>query len=71
LRDLIKTKGGINHTILVDEINVDALRDYQRKEYELQRDDDRFKPTPPNFDPNIPEHKQNKTLWDALNHIQE
>ena len=66
LRDIIKTKGGTNHTILADEIDVNALREYQRKEYELQRDDDHFKPTPPNFEPSIPEHKQNGTLWKYL-----
>lgn len=66
LRDIIKTKGGTNYTILADEINIDALRDYQRKEYELQRDDETFKPTPPNFKPTIAEHKQNHTL---LEHI--
>lgn len=66
LRDVIKTKGGLNHTILADEIDIDALREYQRKEYELQRDDHRFKPTPPNFEPSIPEHKQNGTLWNHL-----
>ncbi len=71
LRDLIKTKGGTNHSILVDEINIDALRDYQRKEYELQRDDGRFKPTPPNFDPSIPELKQNGRLWNYLKQINE
>lgn len=70
LRDLIKTKGGVNHSILADVINVEALRDYQRQEYELQRDDNRFKPTPPNFDPSIPEHKQNGTLWDYLKRLQ-
>lgn len=62
-RDIIKTKGGKNHTILVDEIDVDALREYQRKEYELQRDDKNFKPTPPNFERSIPERKQNGSLW--------
>lgn len=65
-RDLIKTKGGINHTILVDHIELEPLRDYQRKEYELQRDDRRFKPTPPCFEKSIPEHKQNGTLWEYL-----
>ncbi len=65
-RDLIKTKGGRNHTILMDHIELASLRDYQRKEYELQRDDPRFKPTPPCFDPCIPEHKQNGTLWEYL-----
>ena len=69
LRDIIKTKGGTNHTILADEIDVNALREYQRKEYELQRDDDQFKPTPPNFEPSIPEHKQNGTLWKYLKRL--
>jgi hypothetical protein len=62
-RDLIKTKGGINSAILVDEIDINALREFQRKEYELQREDNAFKPTPPNFDPNIPTYKQNGTIW--------
>lgn len=62
-RDLIKTKGGINSAILVDEIDINALREFQRKEYELQREDDTFKPTPPNFEPNIPAYKQNGTMW--------
>ncbi len=62
-RDLIKTKGGKNSAILVDEIDIDALREFQRKEYELQHDDDTFKPTPPNFRPDIVERKQNHTLW--------
>lgn len=65
-RDLIKTKGGRNHTILMDHIELTSLRDYQRKEYELQRDDPRFKPTPPRFEPCIPEHKENGTLWEYL-----
>lgn len=65
-RDMIKTKGGRNHTILVDDIDLDSLRDYQRKEYELQRDDPRFKPTPPSFNSSIPEYKQNGTLWEYL-----
>ena len=66
MRDLIKTKGGLNYTILTDVIDIDQLRDYQRQEYELQRDDARFKPTPPNFRPSIPEHKQNGTVWEHL-----
>ena len=65
-RDLIKTKGGRNHTILTDHIKLNALRDYQRKEYELQRDDHHFKATPPRFDKDIPAYKQNGTLWEYL-----
>lgn len=62
-RDIIKTKGGNNSVILVDEIDVSALREFQRKEYELQRQDNMFKPTPPNFDSEIPAQKQNGEMW--------
>lgn len=65
-RDLIKTKGGQNRTILVDQIDLNSLREYQRKEYELQKEENVFKPTPPHFDPRIPERKQNGTLWEYL-----
>ena len=65
-RDLIKTKGGKNSAILVDDIDIYALREFQRKEYELQRHDVTFKPTPPNFDTDIVEHKQDGTLWQYL-----
>lgn len=68
-RDIIKTKGGKNSTILVDEIDICALRDFQYKEYELQRQDGRFKPTPPNFETSIIEHKQNKTLLNYLRNL--
>ncbi len=65
-RDLIKTKGGRNYTILVDEINISALRDFQRMEYELQHETDLFKPTPPNFETAIVRLKQQNTLWEYL-----
>ena len=65
-RDLIKTKGGRNHTILVDEINISALRDFQRMEYELQHETDLFKPTPPNFETAMVRLKQQNALWDYL-----
>ena len=65
-RDLIKTKGGRNYTILMDHIKLGPLRDYQRKEYELQRDDSHFKTTPPRFDKDITARKQNGTLWEYL-----
>lgn len=52
-KDILRTKGGINSTILVDEINIKEMRNFQIKEYELQTSDDRFKSTPPGFKPNI------------------
>lgn len=52
-KDMVRTKGGINSTILVDEIDISKMRDFQLKGYELQSMDKRFKPTPPGFDPDI------------------
>ena len=51
-KDIVRTKGGINSTILVGEIDIGALREFQIKEYPLQKQDDSFKPTPPGFEPN-------------------
>ena len=52
-KDTIRTKGGVNSSILVDEIDISALREFQFKEYTLQQKDGRFKPTPPNFSKDI------------------
>lgn len=52
-KDVLRTKGGVNSTILVDEIDIRELRDFQLKGYELQAMDRRFKPTPPGFNPDI------------------
>ena len=49
-KDIVKLKGGINDQIVVGEIDIQKLREFQYKEYELQKDDKSFKPTPPNFD---------------------
>jgi len=49
-KDILRLKGGLNDTILIGEINIKQLREFQYKEYELQKDDTTFKPTPPNFD---------------------
>lgn len=65
-RDIVKSKGGKNYSVLVDEINVCSLRKFQCKEYILQKDENSFKPTPPNFDPNIVELKQKGKLRDEL-----
>lgn len=56
-RDIIRVKGGTNSSILVGEIDISALRDFQRKDYILQKEDDRFKPTPPEFSVDIVQQK--------------
>jgi hypothetical protein len=52
-KDLIRTKGGVNSSILIDDINISELRDFQLKEYSLQQKDNRYKSTPPNFNKDI------------------
>lgn len=50
-KDIIRTKGGCNATVLVDTIDIKGLREFQLQEYNLQqKDSERFKPTPPVFD---------------------
>ena len=68
-KDIIRTKGGINSTILLDKINIKSLREYQFKEYELQREINEFKPTPPDFNRYIVELKMKHKLWDEFEEI--
>lgn len=65
-KDIIRTKGGINSTILIDEIDIKSLRDFQFKEFELQKQIDTFKPTPPEFNRDIVALKMQHKLWDKL-----
>lgn len=49
LKSVIRTKGGKNNTVLIGEVDIDKLRQFQIKEYELQKDDKQFKATPPQY----------------------
>ncbi len=51
-KDVIKTKGGSNSTILIEDIDIAALREFQLKEYTLQKNGT-FKVTPPGFNTDI------------------
>lgn len=66
IRDIIKTKGGKNPCILATDINIEELRKFQMLNYTLQKDYCTFKPTPPDFDREILEKKQNNTLYQWL-----
>ena len=52
-KDILRTKGGEEASVLVGTIDIAALRNFQIKEYGLQRDVHRFKPTPPQFKADI------------------
>jgi hypothetical protein len=67
-KDLIQVKGGINSTVLVGELNIDQLREFQYVEHNLQRDMIEkgrvdLKHTPPDFDTSAVEKRiYNKNL---------
>lgn len=48
-KDLLRLKGGTNDTILVSEINIELLRNFQRKKFILIGDEKKFKPLPPDY----------------------
>jgi len=54
-KDLIQVKGGINSAVLVGDLDIKKIREFQFMEYHLQKDNIEngkydFKPTPPDFD---------------------
>lgn len=52
--DILKIKGGENSTLLVGTIDIERIREFQTKEFELQKDKGEiFKPTPPDYDRDI------------------
>lgn len=52
-KDILRTKGGSNSTILVGQIDIGKLRSFQIKENNLQQNSHDFKMTPPEFDAEI------------------
>ena len=48
-KDLMKLKGGINDSILVTEIDVDKIREFQRQTFEVTHEKQEFKPLPPDY----------------------
>lgn len=51
-QNLIRVKGGKNPTLLIDEVDIKALREFQIMRYELQKKG-LFKPTPHGIDKGI------------------
>lgn len=51
-KDLMKLKGGKNDTVLIEELNIKLLREFQLKYFERTKadNDDLFKPVPPDWD---------------------
>jgi len=51
-KDIIRTKGGINSTVLVGDVDIKELREFQFMQCSLQKGN-KFKPTPLGFNPDI------------------
>ncbi len=49
-KDVLKLKGGVNDTVLIGEINLKPLRNFQRKNYNQTKNIKEFKPLPPDYD---------------------
>ena len=69
MKDIIKTKGGNNATVLVGTVDLEKLRDFQLQEYNLQKMNREFKPTPPLFDKDIVKKKIQGKLADFFQKI--
>ena len=60
---MVMVKGGKNSTVLVDDLDIDKLRDFQFKEHILQMDDKNFKMTPPDYDTDDVEKRMKNELF--------
>ncbi|MCC0649965.1 carbon-nitrogen hydrolase family protein, partial [Clostridioides sp. ZZV15-6598] len=49
-RNILQITGGENDLVLIGEIDIRCLREFQKKDYNLQMKDERYKPVPPGFD---------------------
>ncbi|MDQ1150328.1 hypothetical protein QE382_002312 [Sphingobacterium zeae] len=49
-RNILQIKGGENSSIIIGKLKIDKLREFQRKDHYLQKEDGTFKPTPPDFE---------------------
>ncbi len=56
---MVTVKGGDNSTVLVENIDIEKLREFQFKEHLLQMDDENFKLTPPDFSTDDVEVRKN------------
>lgn len=66
-KDMVKTKGGINASLQIVDLDIEKLREFQSMGYVWQKENnDQFKPTPPYFDREIVRVKQEGRLWDFI-----
>ena len=65
-KNIIQVKGGQNSTVLVEELDFSALREFQIKGNLNQKNWSDFKQTPPGFDYDVVRYKITGQLWDKI-----
>ena len=66
-KDLVKVKGGVNPTVLIDSIDINGLREFQIKGNHLQaKAKGVLKQTPPDFDYIVVQNKLEKKLMTVI-----
>ncbi|RDY25829.1 hypothetical protein CHL78_016160 [Romboutsia weinsteinii] len=61
-KNILQITGGQNDTLLIGEIDILKLREFQLQDYNLQLNDKSYKPTPPEFNKNILKLRMNRPL---------
>ena len=70
-KDIIKTKGGLNDCIRVEELNIKALRDFQMLDFPLQKQNGAFKPSSlGSYDDTVLEAKRRNRLAGCIEDIE-
>ena len=65
-KNIIQVKGGQNSTVLVEELDFSALREFQIKGNLNQKNWSDLKQTPPGFDYDVVRYKITGQLWDKI-----
>ena len=55
-------KGSQNDTLLTEELNIENLRNFQLQDYNSQKEENTYKPTPPNMNRKIVNYRKNNSL---------
>lgn len=67
---LATIKGGQNSNLLVEEIDIESLRNFQLQNYYLQKRENKYKPTPPGMDISIVKLRKDNRLDEHFKKIE-
>lgn len=64
-------KGSQNNNLLIEEINIESLRDFQLQDHKLQKEENTYKITPPNINKDIIKLRKDNKLDEHFKEIEE